>query len=175
MLTMEWPSKNVSRGGILHPRKVQYNPQTKDYLKMLVNESKMAMTQLRKSEYNLRDYEPIATSRKNSRKKLPKVVIRPGSSKRRSYDSIVKSGALERELFVPKPTVNREAEKMRLQNSMSQGNDGSPKIPDEKSLPRKPLKYKPSNRFDQLVQEIRIEKNGLRKWTNLVKLRNIRT
>ncbi|XP_044759581.1 UPF0193 protein EVG1 homolog [Coccinella septempunctata] len=151
---MEWPSKNVPRGGILHPQRVRFNPETKNYLKILMDESKMAMAQRKKSEYNLRDYESTPTTRRSTKKRLPKVTIRPGSSKRRSYDSIIKSGALEREAFVPKPLINREVEKRRLQDSMTYGQNGPPK-PVVKKPVKKPEKFKPLNRFDQLVQEIR--------------------
>lgn len=33
ILEMEWPSKNIRHGGILHPHKVSYSPQTHDMLK----------------------------------------------------------------------------------------------------------------------------------------------
>ncbi|XP_045476428.1 UPF0193 protein EVG1 homolog [Harmonia axyridis] len=151
---MEWPSKNVPRGGMLHPHRVRFNPETKNYLKILTDESKMAIAQRKKSEYNLRDYESTPTPRRKTKKRFPKVVIRPGSSKRRSYDSIVQSGVLQREPFVPKPIVNREAEKKRLQDSMTYGKEGPPK-PVVKKPAKKPEKFRPLNRFDQLVQEIR--------------------
>lgn len=108
----------------------------------------MATAQRKKSEYNLRDYESLPTVRKKTKKRLPKVIIRPGSSKRRSYDSIVNSGALEREPFVPKPLVDREAEKRRLQDHMVYGEEGPPK-PVVKKTAAKPQKFKPLNRFDQ--------------------------
>ncbi|KAK9885526.1 hypothetical protein WA026_011019 [Henosepilachna vigintioctopunctata] len=164
---MDWPSKNVSKGGIFHPAKVQFNSTTKNYLKMLMDESRMAMQQRRKSEYNLRDYESLPSTVRNTKKRLPAVTIRPGSSKRRSYETIAKSGALERESFVPKPTVNREEEKSRLQNAMAYGKDGPPKQIIKKPMPKKPQRFKPSQRFDELVQEIKEREDWLDEMTKL--------
>lgn len=117
-------------------------------LPVLMDETKMATAQRKKNEYNLRDYDSVPTTKRRTKRRVPKVTIRPGSSKRRSYDSIVQSGALEREPFVPKPLVNREVEKKRLQDSMTYGKDGPPK-PVVKKVEKKPRMVRPLNRFDQ--------------------------
>lgn len=79
--------------------------------------------QRNKINYYLRNGEPLPslskmTSRNNPR--IPEVTIRPGSSKRRSRQSIIESGVYEREKFHPiVPIVDREKEKEKLQNKMA--------------------------------------------------------
>lgn len=82
--------------------------------------------QRNKLNYYLRNGEPLPslsrTTKSNPR--IPKVTIRPGSSKRRSRQAIIDSGAFEREQFhrtVPFTNRNKEIEK--LQNKMSYNED----------------------------------------------------
>ncbi|KAJ8927848.1 hypothetical protein NQ314_019650 [Rhamnusium bicolor] len=156
---MEWPSRNVARGGILHPAKANYSAETHQFLKLLMEESKMSMMQKKKFNYFLRNGEPLPplsnASSTRSNPNIPKVIIRPGTSKRRSRDTIVNSGVYERDKFHPQPRVDREREKEKLQNKMAFNKDikvSKAKIfkTDKKEEPEKEV-----NRFDQLLQEIR--------------------
>lgn len=171
---MEWPSKNVSQGGVLHPAKVKYSPETKDFLKrkfcidntsplaliffipVLMEETKLTTMQRNKVNYILRNGEPLKSPKPTRRNfgepDLPEVTIRPGSSKRRTIDTIIRSGAYEREKFVPEhPKVDREQAIKELQNVLAYGKkDVTPRTC------RKPLKQKKNkqktgeiNRFDE--------------------------
>lgn len=84
------------------------------------------------------------------RKPLP-AIIRPGTSKRRSIDSILKSGAYEREKFKPRARIDREAEKKRLQNFMAFGD--KEKVVNLKPIVKRiaPIEEEKEeiNRFDQ--------------------------
>ncbi|KAJ8951564.1 hypothetical protein NQ318_020440 [Aromia moschata] len=81
-------------------------------LGLLMDESKLSMTQRKKFNYFLRNGEPLppirnsSSVRRNSR--IPEVTIRPGSSKRRTRDTIVQSGVYERDRFQPMhPKIDR--------------------------------------------------------------------
>ncbi|XP_074030592.1 UPF0193 protein EVG1 homolog [Leptinotarsa decemlineata] len=162
---MEWPSKNVPRGGFMHAAKSSYSPDTHKFLKLLMEESKLSMMQRKKFNYCLRNGEPLPpishTSR--SRVNIPEVTIRPGSSKRRTRETIVQSGAYEREEFRPHhPVVDREKEKERLQNKMAYNEEikvRKPKI--FQKLVSKEDKEE-INRFDQIVQEIKEREEWLK-------------
>lgn len=84
---------------------------------MLTDEAKLTTAQRQKWNYFLRNGEPFPqekTVRKSS--KIPPVTIRPGSSKRRTREDIVKSGAYIREKFKPlAPTIDRDKAKKHLQ------------------------------------------------------------
>lgn len=118
-----------------------------------MEESKLTMMQRNKLNYYLRNGEPLpslARSKPNPNSRYPKVTIRPGSSKKRSKETIINSGVYERELFVPQvPVVNRQQEIKKLQDRMAFNRDI--KI-NEKRLLQK-LEDKESkeeiNRFDQ--------------------------
>lgn len=88
-----------------------------------MDESKMSMMQRNKINYYLRNGEPLPPVRKvssNSKSNIPRVTIRPVSSKRRSRDTIIKSGVYEREKYYPlHPKVDREKEKEKLQDKMA--------------------------------------------------------
>lgn len=124
-----------------------------------MEESKMSMQQRRKMDYYLRNGEPLPlpTSRSADelsvrRNPLPKIAIRPGSSRRRTRETILKSGAYERERFVRlEPTLDREKEKNRLINRLAFGRDVEPKPP--KIKVKKP-KTEDTNRFDQCKYQI---------------------
>lgn len=84
---------------------------------VLTDEAKLTAAQRQKWNYFLRNGEPLVeekTAKKNS--KMPGVMIRPGSSKRRTREDIIKSGAYVREQFRPLvPAIDREKAKKHLQ------------------------------------------------------------
>lgn len=120
-----------------------------------MEETKMTTIQRNKLNYFLRNGEPLPSPNSagsiNSKRK-PKILIRPGSSKRRTREDIVKSGAYEREKFVPEhPKVDREEQKKRLQDILANGKDTDPKKVPQKSKPKNNRKVEESeiNRFDE--------------------------
>lgn len=120
-----------------------------------MDESKLTMMQRKKFDYCLRNEEPLPLPTNRScdsiipRKTPPAILVRPGSSKRRSLDTISKSGAYEREKFVPRlPKVDREKEKSRLQNKMAFGKEIEPK-PAKPAKTRKNEIEETRNRFDE--------------------------
>lgn len=67
-----------------------------------MEESKLSMMQRKKMNYFLRNGEPLPKPNGNAKRghrKIPEVTIRPGSSKRRSRNDIISSGAYERDIF----------------------------------------------------------------------------
>ncbi|XP_017770947.1 PREDICTED: UPF0193 protein EVG1 homolog [Nicrophorus vespilloides] len=163
---MEWPSKNVAKGGVFQHAKVNYSPETTRFLQTLINESKMTTMQRNRINYSLRSGEPLPSlavgERKGgSRNREPKVYIRPGSSKRRSLDSILKSGAYSREQFTPTvPRVDREKAKEELQQRMAFGRKGKPPIVEARKQKRE--EPKEMNRFDEIKQEIKEREEWLK-------------
>lgn len=82
---------------------------------MLSDEVKLTTAQRQKWNYFLRNGEPLV-EKKPKKNQLPLVTIRPGSSKRRTREDIIKSGAYVREKFKPLvPTMDREKAKKHLQ------------------------------------------------------------
>lgn len=83
----------------------------------------MSMMNRNKLNYYLRNGEPLPSLSHITNKKkphVPEVTIRPGSSKRRSQQTISNSGVYEREKFHGTvPFVDREKEKEKLQNKMA--------------------------------------------------------
>ncbi|CAG9865275.1 unnamed protein product [Phyllotreta striolata] len=157
---MEWMSKNVPKGGMLQTPKNSFDPDRAKYLKLLIEESKMASMMRKKENYNLRSDEEAPESVREP--KYP-VTIRPGSSKKRSMQTIVESGVYERERFKPaRPAVDREKEKEKLQNKMAYNSEikFERKRAIEKRVRRETAKE--PNRFDQLVEEIKERENWLK-------------
>ncbi|CAH0563474.1 unnamed protein product [Brassicogethes aeneus] len=157
---MEWPSSNVPFGGILHPKKVNYSEDTAKFLKELIDESKLSIRQKERFENILRNGEDLPTKQKKNTKDLAsntEVTIRPGSPRKRTIQTILHSGAYEREKFVPQhPVVDREKEKEKLQDIMAFNQVVEPKkfwpvfdVPNDET----PRDAK-INRFDQLEKEI---------------------
>lgn len=64
----------------------------------------------------MRNGEPLQQKPLKKKSKFPVVTIRPGSSKRRTREDIIKSGAYVREKFRPLvPVMDREKAKKHLQ------------------------------------------------------------
>ncbi|KAJ8923380.1 hypothetical protein NQ315_001938 [Exocentrus adspersus] len=167
---MEWPSRNVVHGGVLHAAKASYSPETHKFIKLLMEESNLTTMQRNKVNYYLRNGEPLPSIRSSSsrhKSNLPPVTIRPGSSKRRSRETIINSGVYEREKFYPlHPRVDREKEKEKLQEKMAYNKEI--KITKAKIHKKKDKEgYVDMNRFDQLVEEIREREDWLKEMEEL--------
>ncbi|KAI4456549.1 hypothetical protein MML48_8g00007059 [Holotrichia oblita] len=157
---MEWPSKSIPCGGVFQPSKVQYSQETKNYLKLLMDESRLNNNIRQKINYALRDGDPLPnlhSSRSDRGRRIerqPPVLFRPGSSRRRTYSEIINSGAYERDKFVPDRTKeDREILKTRLQNIMANGKE-SLKKPVVQKIETKAKDKPEMNKFDELKQEI---------------------
>ncbi|KAF7278949.1 UPF0193 protein EVG1 homolog [Rhynchophorus ferrugineus] len=168
---MQWPSNNVPNGGIFHPAKTSYSPDTHQFIKVLMEESKMSMMQRKKVDYFLRNGEPLpplGRQIQNYKNTISKVTIRPGSSKRRSRQSIISSGAYEIEPYRPtKPGIDRQREIDKLANKMAYNGDiNVTKAKVIKKIEMEEVKP-PLNRFDQLVEEIREREEWLKEMEQL--------
>nr|CAH7763141.1 unnamed protein product [Callosobruchus chinensis] len=164
---MAWPSNSITPGGIFHARKVNYSPETHQFLKLLMEETKMSTTQRNKVNYYLRNGEPLpslARTRSRRNPHIPDVTIRPGSPRRRTRDTIIRSGVYEREKFRPTyPVVDREKEKEKLQNKMAYNKDI--KVNPMKVMHKlvdSTMDKDEQNRFDQIMEEIKDREDWLK-------------
>ncbi|XP_019868086.2 UPF0193 protein EVG1 [Aethina tumida] len=154
---MEWPSQNVPQGGFLHPRKVDFSPDTAKFLKELIQESKLSIRQKSKFENMLRNDQVRFYKSPKPTRRTPEITIRPGSPRKRSMQTILQSGAYEREKFVPlHPRIDREKEKEKLQHIMAYNQEVAPKQewPLDRKLKRESPPAPQVNRYDLLEQEI---------------------
>lgn len=125
------------------------------YFLVLMDESRLNNTIRQKINYALRDGDPLPnlhSSRSDRGRRIerqPPVLLRPGSSRRRTYSEIISSGAYERDKFVPDRTKeDREVLKSRLQNIMANGKESLKKPVGHKKETKS--KDKPElNRFDE--------------------------
>ncbi|CAK1546963.1 unnamed protein product [Leptosia nina] len=134
-----WPSKSVAHGGIFHTRVAEPSAAQRQFLKVLLEESKLSIAQRKKSALTLRQYEPKET--------LPRIsgpTVRPRTSRRRSLSAIRESGILDTSDYRPlKRGEDREKLKDHLANSMAYGDEEQqPLQPPRrlKSPPRLPTK-----------------------------------
>ncbi|CAG4979444.1 unnamed protein product [Colias eurytheme] len=85
-----WPSKSVPHGGIFHTRVVEPSKTQQQFLKILLEESKLSIAQRKKSALALRQYEEKEPP---PRVEIP--MVRPRTSRRRSLSAIRESGIYE--------------------------------------------------------------------------------
>lgn len=120
----------------------------------LMQESRLTNQQRNKLNYTLRSNDPLpslASSKsdlnKNKSSEDVEIITKPlNLSQRRNYSSIIKSGAYEREKYVPRNRgVDRESAKQHLQDAMAFGKDIKHKPPS----PKKPKEEPKINRFDE--------------------------
>ncbi|XP_013199951.1 UPF0193 protein EVG1 homolog [Amyelois transitella] len=116
-----WPSKTIPHGGIFHTRVVEPSTTQQQFLKVLLEESKLDIAQRRKSALALRrdDDKP---QRSAVQMQIP--VVRPRTSKRRSLSAIRESGIFEMDPYCPKKRgEDREKLKERLAKCMEYGKE----------------------------------------------------
>lgn len=93
------------------------------------------------------------SDRSDYRQRIPQppIIIRHGSSRRRTKSEIIQSGAYEREKFVPdRSKEDREVLKARLQNLMANGREALKKPVAKKSLSTKTKKEEDQpNKFEE--------------------------
>ncbi|XP_072932252.1 UPF0193 protein EVG1 homolog [Epargyreus clarus] len=149
-VNVTWPSKSVPHGGIFHTRVVDPSSAQQQFLRVLLEESKLTVAQRRKSALALREYE----CKEVPRYEAP--TVRPRTSRRRSLSAIRQSGALESDGYRPmKRGEDRELLKERLANAMTYGHDEQ-RPPPAPRLIKPPAKL-PTNKekWNNLVTQIR--------------------
>ncbi|CAH1977917.1 unnamed protein product [Acanthoscelides obtectus] len=164
---MACSSDIINPAGILHPRKVTYSPETHQFLKLLMDETKMSTMQRNKMNYYLRNGEPLPSlsrSRSGRNPHIPDVTIRPGSPRRRTRETIIRSGVYERESFRPTyPVVDREKEKEKLQNKMAFNKDITVNpVKVMTKIVESKMDKDEQNRFDQIMEEIKEREKWLK-------------
>ncbi|CAG9786370.1 unnamed protein product [Diatraea saccharalis] len=87
-ININWPSKTVPHGGIFHSRIAQTSVNQQEFLKVLLEESKLTIAQRKKSALALREYEKKA----ERRPQISTPLVRPRTSRRRSLSEIRQSG-----------------------------------------------------------------------------------
>ncbi|XP_014286864.1 UPF0193 protein EVG1 homolog [Halyomorpha halys] len=119
----------VSQGGLFHSHKVNYSPETEAFLRELIRESKLSIFQRKEVEKSIKNGQPLPlpprkTAPSNNKKITPlgELKVKYMIPRRRKLNSIQKSGAFERDTFVPTyAKANHETEKKKLQEIMSFG------------------------------------------------------
>ncbi|KAF7996928.1 hypothetical protein HCN44_002574 [Aphidius gifuensis] len=116
----------VGVGAIHNPPRVKYSEETRNLIKILMEESKLTMMQ-RKSIQNAVDKgDPLPSSSRSSvsRSFEEKNVIVPCYWKKRTQQEIVNSGAYEREQYRrTTPILNKDKQKRHLACMMAFGKD----------------------------------------------------
>ncbi|CAH2235163.1 UPF0193 protein EVG1 homolog [Pararge aegeria] len=152
-VNITWPSKSVPHGGIFHPRLVEPSTAQREFLKVLLEESKLTIAQRRKSAFQLREEKCKETPTTTSRVPL----IRPGTSHRRSLSAIRESGALDVDHYRPsKRGEDREKLIEQLANRMTYG-DAEQKPPAPPKALAKPVPKLPTKKdqWNDLLTQIR--------------------
>ncbi|XP_034247643.1 UPF0193 protein EVG1 [Thrips palmi] len=152
--------------GVLHAKRATYSPETHQLLKVLMAESRLTMLQRKQLGASLRqgDSLPAQPQPAHCPSSLPRAnnpfeannPFRLGC--RRLRDTILSSGAYERDRFVPAhPRIDKDGEKRTFQDKMSFGRVMPPSPRNKKSKfrrPSSPPAQAEMDRFDELVQEV---------------------
>ncbi|XP_041977958.1 UPF0193 protein EVG1 homolog [Aricia agestis] len=150
---VNWPSKSIPHGGILHTKVIEPSTEQQRFLKVLLEESKLTISQRRKGAYVLRQYDEVARTERSE--KQP--VVRPRTSRRRSLSAIRESGIYIVDEYRPvKRGEDREKLKENLVYQMAYGDK------EQRSEPRPPPRPKHQTRlptkkeqWNDLVTQIR--------------------
>ncbi|XP_011498305.1 PREDICTED: UPF0193 protein EVG1 [Ceratosolen solmsi marchali] len=154
--------KNMQRVGVgvgafHNPPKASYSEETKNLIKVLMEESKLTMMQRKtiQDAMNRGDSLPPPTPIPKKEKQSNNIqVTYPSVWKRRSRDMILNSGAYEREQFRrTEPLPNKEKQKRHLACMMAYGKD-MPATPREQGIMPKPRRLPQLNNKDDPVKDI---------------------
>ncbi|XP_063380677.1 UPF0193 protein EVG1 homolog [Cydia fagiglandana] len=149
---VQWPSKNIPHGGIFHTSTVEPSVSQQQFLKVLLEESKLSIAQRQKQAWALRQEDEPKEPR-CPRREVP--MIRPRTSRRRSLSAIRESGVLEMEEYIPlKRGEDREALKAKLAMSMEHGDttEQAPPPPPRITKPKPQLPTVKDKRNELLTQ-----------------------
>ncbi|XP_061713533.1 UPF0193 protein EVG1 homolog [Cydia pomonella] len=151
---VQWPSKSIPHGGIFHTRTVEPSVAQQQFLKVLLEESKLSIAQRQKQAWALRQEDEPKEPR-CLRRQVP--MIRPSTSRRRSLSAIRESGVFEMEEYIPlKRGEDREALKAKLAMSMEHG-DTPEQVPPPPPRIAKPKPQLPTvkDKRNELLTQIR--------------------
>ncbi|CAB3223678.1 unnamed protein product [Arctia plantaginis] len=154
-VTITWPSKNIPHGGIFHTRVANPSYGQRELLKVLLEESKLTLTQNQKNAYLLRQQDDTKPTHQPQSRKL---LIRPRTSRRRSLSEIRSSGAYDYGGYQPlKRGQDREQMKEKLANTMTYGDAEEQPKPMIISTKKKGPPKLPTNKekWNELVTQIR--------------------
>ncbi|XP_049868841.1 UPF0193 protein EVG1 homolog [Pectinophora gossypiella] len=151
-VNITWPSRTIPHGGIFHTRRVEPSTHQQEFLKVLLEESKLTIQQRRDTALKLREQEkkqiPIAVE-------MP--MVRPRTSKRRSLSAIRESGIYDMDPYKPlKRGEDREKLKEHLANTMAYGDSPEQVPPPPPRIP-KPTPKIPTEKekWNDLLTQIR--------------------
>ncbi|XP_063361985.1 UPF0193 protein EVG1 homolog [Cydia amplana] len=153
---VQWPSKSIPHGGIFHTRTVEPSVAQQQFLKVLLEESKLSIAQRQKQAWALRQ-EDEAKEPRCPRREV--TMIRPKTSRRRSLSAIKESGVFELDKYIPlKRGEDREALKAKLAMSMEHGDtpEQGPPPPPRIAKPKpKPQLPTVKDKRNELLTQIR--------------------
>ncbi|XP_063995509.1 UPF0193 protein EVG1 homolog isoform X2 [Diachasmimorpha longicaudata] len=171
---MERKKQRVEMGvGSFHnPPRAQYSEETRNLIKVLMEESKLSMMQRKAIQSAVDKGEPLPTpSATIASKDNGKQIAYPCYWKKRSQEAIVSSGAYEREQYRRTvPLLNKDQQKRHLACMMAYGKD----VPETSRGPmlrhrarREPELLEGTDPLDDLVQGIRERMNFLQEMESL--------
>ncbi|XP_053981787.1 UPF0193 protein EVG1-like [Hylaeus anthracinus] len=119
----------MGAGAFHHPPRAKYSEETRNLIKLLMEESKVTMMQRKSIQEAIDKGESLPPPMERSSGKINKHdseyrVMMPTVWKKRSQDMIIKSGAYEREQYRrTSPLPNKERQKRHLACMMTYGED----------------------------------------------------
>nr|CBH09253.1 HM00016 [Heliconius melpomene] len=149
-VNITWPSKTIPHGGVFHTKVLEPSAARQDFLKLLLEESKLTIAQRRKNAFTLRQEEV-----KQETKPRPQPPsVRPRTSRRRSLSAIRASETLSVDHYCPLKTgEDREKLKDKLANIMTYGDtDHKPPSPPRITKQKSKIPTKKEQWNDLLTQ-----------------------
>lgn len=152
----------MGAGAFHHPPRAKYSEETKNLIKLLMEESKVSMMQRKSIQEAVDRGESLPPLMRKSNKKIDKSdsdyqVIMPTVWKKRTQDMIVKSGAYEREQYRRTcPLPNKEKQKRHLACMMTYGRDmpETPHVPKVHKMKQESQPPANINPIDDLISGI---------------------
>ncbi|XP_043526289.1 UPF0193 protein EVG1-like isoform X1 [Frieseomelitta varia] len=150
-------------GAFHHPPRAKYSEETKNLIKLLMEESKVSMMKRKSIQQAINKGESLPVGVQKSKVESDKhnlqyQVLMPTLWKKRSQDMIIESGAYEREQYRrTSPLRNKEKQKRHLACMMAYGKD-MPETPRGPRIlhkaRREPNFFDSSDPIDELVRGI---------------------
>ncbi|KAL6262229.1 hypothetical protein P5V15_007325 [Pogonomyrmex californicus] len=162
-------------GAFHNPPRAKYSEETRNLIKLLMEESKLTMLQRKTIQEAIDKGESLPPSidkTKNTKDKIETYQVKfPSAWKRRSQDTIISSGAYEREQYRrTAPLPNKEKQKRHLACMMAYGKD-MPETPHGPKIlhkvKREPKIPENADFLNEMVQGIRERMDFLHDMENL--------
>ncbi|XP_020292054.1 UPF0193 protein EVG1 homolog [Pseudomyrmex gracilis] len=164
-------------GAFHNPPIAKYSEETRNLIKLLMEESKLTMLQRKTIQNAVDNGEPLPLSVERTRKKDDKIednghLLKSNSAwRRRSQETIISSGAYEREQYRrTTPLLDKDKQKRHLACMMAYGKDmpATPHGPKILHRPRRePQPIETADLLNDLVQGIRERMDFLRDMESL--------